>query len=173
MKIFITASSGVGKSTVINELKKRGRTAYDADDRNLNLTRLEITETGEPVDWPSGYVDWHYYSWNANEQRLQELLDSDKTVFICGFLGNQEKLYHYFDKLVALSVDPQEHERRLRNRPKREAGDDDRNNQRRLDKYPEQIATFKASGFAIIDNTGPLGQVVAQIEELAGVTNNN
>ncbi len=166
MKIFITASSGVGKSAVIDELKKRGHTAYDADDRDLYLTRLEIRETGEPVEWPKGFVDWHYYSWNANEQRLQELLESDETVFICGFLGNQEKLYHYFDKLVALSVRPKEHERRLLNRPKRDVGDDDLNNQRRLEKYPEHMDKFEASGFTIIDNSGSIEQTVDKIEKL-------
>ena len=166
MKIFITASSGVGKSTVINELKKRGHTAYDADDRDLHLTRLEIRESGEPVEWPKGYVDWHYYSWNANEQRLQELLESDETVFVCGILGNQEKLYHYFDKLIALSIDPREHERRLLSRPKRDTGDDDLNNQRRLEKYTEHMAKFESAGFIIIDNTGPIEKTVDKITQL-------
>ena len=173
MKVFITASSGVGKSAVINELKLRGHTAYDADDRELHLTRLEVRETGQPVEWPKGYVDWHYYSWNANEQRLQELLASDETVFICGFLGNQEKLYHYFDKLVALSVNPKEHERRLLSRPKRDVGDDDQNNLRRLEKYPEHMSKFKATGFVIIDNSGSIEHIVDQIEELAGLANTN
>ena len=166
MKIFITASSGVGKSAVIRELKQRGYTAYDADDRDLNLTRLEIRETGEPVEWPKGFVDWHYYSWNANQQRLQEPLESDETVFICGFLGNQEKLYRYFDRLVALSVNPKEHERRLRSRPKRDVGDDDLNNTRRLEKYSEHMAKFEASGCAIIDNSGPIERTVDKIEKL-------
>ena len=166
MKIFITSSSGVGKSAIINELKKRGYTAYDADDHDLHLTRLEIRETGEPIKWPKGFVDWHYYSWNADEQRLQELLDSSEKVFICGFLGNQEKLYHYFDKLVALSLDRKEHERRLLNRPKRDVGDDDLNNQKRLEKYPEHLAEFEASGFTIIDNSGPIEQTVDKIEKL-------
>jgi dephospho-CoA kinase len=166
MKVFITASSGVGKSTVIDELKIRGYTAYDADDRKLNLTRLEVKETGEPVDWPNGFVDWHYYSWNANEERLQELLENDKTVFLCGFLGNQEKLYHYFDKLVALTIDQEEHKRRLLSRPKREVGDDDQNNQRRIEKYSEHMAKFIATGFTIIDNSGPIAQTVDQIEQL-------
>lgn len=157
----------MGKSAVTNELKNRGHTAYDADDRSLNLTRLEIKNTGTPVEWPNGYVDWRYYAWNANEERLKELLASNETVFLCGFLGNQEKLYHYFDKLVALAIDPKEHERRLRNRPKREVGDDDQNIQRRLEKYPQHIAKFIASDFVIIDNSGSLQQTADRIERLA------
>ncbi len=93
MKIFISASSGVGKTAIVNELKSRGYVAYDADDRSLELTRLEIKETGEPVEWPKGYVDWHYYSWNADEKRLKELLASDDTGFIAGLLSSQEELY--------------------------------------------------------------------------------
>jgi dephospho-CoA kinase len=168
MKVFITASSGVGKSSVIDELIKRGYTAYDADNRDLHLTRLEIKETGKPVDWPKGYVDWSYYSWNADEDRLKELLETDDTVFVAGFLGNQEKLYHYFDKLLALTIDPPEHERRLRARPKREVGDDEQNIQRRLEKYPTHMAKFMATGFVTIDNTGPLNRTVDYIQQIVG-----
>jgi dephospho-CoA kinase len=168
MKVFITAVSGVGKSAVVNELVERGYTAYDADARDLHLTRLEIKETGEPVDWPEGFVDWSYYSWNANEDRLKELLAENDTVFVAGFLGNQEKLYRYFDKLVALTIDPAEHERRLRARPVREVGDDDKNNQRRLELYPMFIAKFVASGFVMVDNTASVKNTVDQIEKIVG-----
>ncbi len=168
MKVFITASSGVGKSAVVNELVERGYTAFDADDRELHLTRLEVKETGEPVEWPKGFVDWHYYSWNANEDRLKELLASNDTVFIAGFLGNQEGLYHYFDKLIALTVDPAEHERRLGSRPKREVGDDDKNNQRRLEKYSMHMEKFVVSGFIMVDNSGSVEQTVSHIQEIIG-----
>jgi dephospho-CoA kinase len=166
MKVFITASSGVGKSAVVNELVERGYTAYDADDRDLHLTRLEVKETGEPVDWPEGFVDWSYYSWNANEDRLQELLAENDTVFIAGFLGNQEKLYHYFDKLIALTLDPEEHKRRLLARPQREFGDGNKNNQRRLERYSLHLAKFAASGFVMVDNTGSVENTVDQIEKI-------
>ncbi len=163
MKVFITASSGVGKTAVVNELSRRGYTSYDADDRSLNLTRLEIKETGEPAEWPEGYVDWHYYSWNASEVRLQELLARDDTVFMAGLLGNQEELYHHFDKLITLAIKPAEHERRLRARPQRDVGDDERNIQRRLEKYPMHMAKFIASGFVTIDNSRSVNQTVDQI----------
>ena len=163
MKVFVTASSGVGKSAVIDELAKRGLTALDADDRTLNLTRLEVKETGEPVDWPKGYVDWHYYSWNASEERLTQLLENDETVFLGGLLGNQEELYHYFDKLIALTINPEEHLRRLHSRPKRDVGDDEKNIQRRLDKYGEHMAKFITSGFITVDNSGPVERTVDEI----------
>lgn len=163
MKVFITASSGVGKTAVIGELVKRGYTAYDADDRDLGLTRLEITATGEPVDWPEGFVDWSHYSWNASEDRLKELLASDDTVFLAGFLGNQERLYHYFDKLIALTINSEEHKRRLYARPKREFGDDEKNIQRHLERYPIHMAQFTGSGFIAIDNSGTVKNTADQI----------
>ncbi len=166
MKVFITASSGIGKTAVINELSNRGYIAYDADNRDLELTRLEIKGTGEPVEWPKGYVDWHYYSWNANKDRLKELLASNDTVFIAGFLGNQEKLYKYFDKLIALTTNTEEHKRRLHTRPKRKFGDDDKNNQKRLEKYSMHLAKFTDSGFIIIDNSGPVKQTVDYILQI-------
>lgn len=169
MKVFITAVSGVGKSAVVSELVGRGYTAYDADDRELKLTRLEVKETGEPVEWPKGFVDWSYYSWNADEDRLQQLLASNDTVFVAGFLGNQENLYHYFDKLIALTIDnPAEHERRLRTRTQREVGDDELNNQRRLERYSMHMGKFLASGFVTVDNSGSLEQTISHIEEIIG-----
>ncbi len=163
MKIFITATSGVGKTAVIEELAKRGYTAYDADDRNLKLTRLEIKDTGEPAEWPLGFVDWHYYSWNAKEDGLKELLKSNETVVIAGQLGNQENFYPYFDKLITLTIDPTEHERRLRARPKRNVGDDERNIQRRLETYSKQMEQYIASGFVPVDNSTPVKETVDQI----------
>ena len=50
MKVFISSSSGVGKTEVVHELINRGYTAYNADDRDLRLTRLEVKET------PTRYV---------------------------------------------------------------------------------------------------------------------
>jgi dephospho-CoA kinase len=167
MKVFISASSGVGKSAVIDELSSRGLSAYDADDRTLNLTRLEIRESGEPTEWPKGYVDWHKYSWNANEQVLRELLASNETVFIAGFLGNQENLYHYFDKLIVLTIDRKEHERRLRSRPKRDFGDHEQNLQGRLEKYPMHLAKMVGSGFITVNNAGPVAQTVDEILHVA------
>ena len=166
MKVFITASSGVGKTAVVNELVSRGYTAYDVDDRDLNLTRLELTETGETVEWPEGYIDWHLYSWNANEERLKELLATDETVFVSGIMGNQAKLYHNFDKLIALTIDPVEHERRLRTRPKREVGDHELNIRRRLDRYASHMANFIADGFVTVDNTGSVQATADKIQKL-------
>lgn len=111
-------------------------------------------------------MDWHYYSWNASEARLNELLASDDTVMIAGFLGNQEKLYCYFDKLIALIVDPVEHERRLRSRLKREVGDDEQNIIRRLEKYPLHIEKFLKTGFVTVDNSGPVEHAVDQIQQI-------
>lgn len=170
MKVFITAVPGVGKSAVINELVGRGYTAYDADDSDLNLTRLEVKATGEHANWPKGFVDWTYYAWNANEARLQELLARNDTVFIAGILGNQRKLYHYFDRLIALVLDdPVERERRLNTRPKREFGDDDKNNQRRLERYSKHMAKFASSGLIMVDNAGPIEDTVDQIERITGL----
>lgn len=164
MRVFITASSGVGKSAIVNELKNRGYTAYDTDDRGLRLTRLEDSETGKPVAWPKGYIDWRRYSWNVNEEKLQKILANDKTVFLCGIVSNQEKLYHYFDVLIALAIEPAEHERRLRSRPKRDFGDDEQNIRQTLEKYSEHMAKFKAADFTVIDNTQSVSQTVDQIE---------
>ena len=115
MNVLITGSSGTGKSTVIKELKRRGYTAIDGDEEP-GLSRLEIQETGEPTDWPDGFVDWSFYAWNLNETVLKQLLQKDETVFFGTISGNQADYYSLFEKIIVLTVSPEEHLRRMKTR---------------------------------------------------------
>lgn len=169
MHVYITATSGVGKTTVTDELRARGYTAYDTDNVP-GLTRLEIKETGEPAEWPKGYVDWSYYSWNLQQEMLDEVLNSSESVFLSGLCGNQPDFYTRFGKLIVLTIDPEEHERRLRNRPAREAGDDEQNIQERLRKYPMLLQRFLDSGAILVDNSGSVERTVDEILRMCDVS---
>ncbi|MEO6513673.1 MAG: AAA family ATPase [Candidatus Saccharimonadales bacterium] len=164
-KILITGSSGVGKSTVIQELGRRGYIAIDGD-AEPGLARLEIRETGEPVEWPKGFVDWHAYSWNLQEPVLKRALSRDETMFLGGIYGNQPDYYHLFDKLIVLDVTPEEHLRRLDTRPTRPVGDDNQNIQDKLGKYPILMKRFLDSGFVPVYASGNVAQTVDRILEL-------
>ena len=162
MKVLITGSSTVGKSTVARELQLRGYTAIDGDEEP-GLARLEVKATGEPTEWPTGYVDWSYYSWNLQEPVLKKVLARDDTVFLVGISGNQPNFYPLFDKLIVLTVNQEEYARRLKNRPRREAGDSDENMQDRLQKYPILLQRFLDSGAIAIDASGTTDQTVDTI----------
>lgn len=160
MKVFITASSGVGKTSVTNELTHRGFTAFDTD-HVPGMARLELRKTKEPVDWPkSGFIDWKKYEWNIQPAILEEVLAKDETVFLSGICSNQGEFYHKFGKLIVLTVDPEEYLRRMRSRPYRGANDDEVNIQQRVGKYASKLQQFIDTGFIPVDNSGPVEQTV-------------
>jgi len=163
MKVYISAPSGVGKTTATNELAHRGYPAFDTD-YIPGLARLEIGETGQPAEWPtSGYVDWKKYAWNIQPMLLNTLLVENKILFLSGICGNQQQFYNKFDKLIVLTVGPEEYLRRMKTRPYRGANDDEINIQQRVRKYATKIQQFIDDGFTPIDNSGPVQNTVDEI----------
>ena len=87
-KILITGMSGVGKSTALAELRRRGFHVVDTDD--------------------SGWTEWSDddggYVWR--EDRMAQLLSRDDgpTLFVSGTVSNQGRFYPRFDAVVLLSA---------------------------------------------------------------------
>ena len=167
MKVLITGSSGVGKSTVIAELAKRGFTAVDGDEEP-DLSRLEVTATGEPTDWPDKFVDWSYNSWNFNEQILKKVLARNETVFLGAFNGNQTEYYNLFDRLIVLTVDPEEHLRRMLSRPRQSVNDGPENVTERVKKYPILLQRLLDSGAIPVDSSSTPDKTVDAILKVIG-----
>lgn len=165
MKVLITGSSGVGKTTVIEELAKRGYMAIDGDDEP-GLAQLVIASTGKPADWPEGYIDWSYYHWDLQLPVLKEVLKRGDTVFLGGVYSNQPDYYYLFDKIIALTITPEEHLQRLRARPPREAGDHEQNIQDRLHKYSIMLKRFLDGGAVTVDASLDIDATVDAILKL-------
>lgn len=161
-KVFITGQSGSGKTTVLRELARRGYTTYNTDDLP-GITQLELQETGEPVAWPNGYIDWNKYSWNWQDSELRKLLDQDDTVFIGAVVGNQAEYYHLFDYLFALTVNDAELRRRRLNRNERRHNDGDKNIEESVARNRENTAAFIAAGALPIASDRPVSAVVDDI----------
>jgi dephospho-CoA kinase len=158
-KYLITGRQGAGKSTVIQALQKLGFTAYNTDDMP-EVTRLEDRQTGKPIDWPKGLVDWDRYSWNWQAAALQQLLASDETVFIGAVTGNQREFYHLFDKIFALIVNEQTLRAHLTKHEHEYVSEDI---ERIIARHAERQPRYVAEGAVAIDNNGPVEQAVQQI----------
>ena len=111
-KDLITGRPGSGKTTVIESLKQRGFQAFNTDDMP-EITKLEEQETGKPVPWPEGVVNWKKYIWNWQEAGLRNLLQSESDIFIGAIVGNQQKFYPLFDKIFALTISAETLQKRL------------------------------------------------------------
>jgi broad-specificity NMP kinase len=92
-RILITGMSGVGKSSVVEELEHRGYPAFDIN--TDEWCELKIDTNGNlERQW--------------QEDKVQELLerDFDAPLFLSGCESNQGKFYPQFDYVVLLSAPP-------------------------------------------------------------------
>jgi AAA domain len=89
-RIFVTGMSGTGKSTVLQELARRGFRTVDTDE-------------GGWTEWRDDDGGGGYY-WN--EPRMDELLAGvgDAPLFVSGTATNQGRFYPRFDAVVLLSA---------------------------------------------------------------------
>ncbi len=108
--IYITGISGVGKSTVRKELVKLGYEAHDTDKDGLSDWRNRTTK--EPAERPAKLEDrnhaWYAENdWILSVERTEELAtrEKDKLIFLCGSVGNDQEVWHLFDKVVCLVTD--------------------------------------------------------------------
>jgi dephospho-CoA kinase len=90
-RILITGMSGVGKSSVVEELSRRGYPAIDID--TDEWCELQIDADG------NAERQWR-------EDKVQELLkqDFDLPLFVSGCESNQGKFYPQFNYVVLLSA---------------------------------------------------------------------
>ncbi len=166
MNVYISAPSGVGKTAVTEELARRGYAACDTD-QVPGLTRMELRETGEPIDWPKDdIIDWKKYGWHIQGDVLDDLLikNEKENLFLSGYCGNQPDFYHKFSKLIVLTVDsPEEYLRRQRTRPYRANNDSEAAIQKRLGTYQTRISELIQAGFTPVDNSGTPAQTADKI----------
>ena len=89
-RVLITGMSGVGKSTVLNELAARGCKTVDTDYGHWQEC---VSVNGAP-EWV-----WH-------EERIRQLLATEdaEVLFVSGTVSNQGKFYPQFDHVVLLSA---------------------------------------------------------------------
>jgi shikimate kinase len=80
-RVLVTGMSGAGKSTVLDELRRRGHLTLDTD-----------------------YDGWVLADGRWDEPRMSTFLNNHATVFVAGTVENQGLFYDRFDHLVLLSA---------------------------------------------------------------------
>jgi dephospho-CoA kinase len=158
-KYLITGRPGSGKTTVINELKRRGFQAYNTDDMP-DVTRLEEQTTGKAVRWPDGPVDWDRFIWNWQDEGIRNLLFTDGDVFIGAIVGNQQMYYSLFDKVFALTLTTETLANRLNthSHPRTPA-----EKERALNLHNTKQERFQEQGLILISSEHPVAEIVDRI----------
>ena len=80
-RVLLTGMSGAGKSSVLDELMRRGRRGVDTD-----------------------YDGWVLPDGCWDEQRMAALLAADPDVVVSGTVSNQGRFYDRFEHVVLLSA---------------------------------------------------------------------
>jgi broad-specificity NMP kinase len=163
---LIEGVSGTGKTTVAEELQRRG---YHVIHGDRELAYRGDPETGEPLDGPPESVTdklrWGHEHWIWPVDKVKALIADRRHAksFFCGGSRNSRHFIDLFDAVFVLDVDSDTLNRRLARRPQDEFGG----------KPAEQVliarlhATKEDNPKAgvIIDATTPIGRVVDAILE--------
>jgi dephospho-CoA kinase len=141
--------SGVGKSTVLLELARRGFTTIDTDDAGW----IHIVD-GEPL-WRKPLID-------ALLNRPRET-----PLFVQGTVANQGRFYHRFDAIALLSAPVDVVFDRLAQRTNNPFGKTHADRERIADDIAEVEPLLRQAATHEIGTTRPLAEVVDTLIDIA------
>lgn len=146
--VLVTGMSGVGKSTALAELARRGYATVDTDDGPF----IELIE-GEPL--------WR-------EPLIEGLLNRprERPLFVQGTVANQGRFYDRFDAVVLLTAPTVVVLDRIARRTNNPFGKIDEERSRILADIAEVEPLLRQSATHEIDTARPLSEVV---DVLAGI----
>jgi dephospho-CoA kinase len=147
--ILVTGMSGVGKSTALAELARRGFATVDTDDGPW----IHVVD-GEPL--------WH-------EPLIEALLDQthQTPLFVQGTVANQGAFYHRFDAIVLLSAPIDVVFHRLDRRTNNPFGKTPAEHERIADDIANVEPLLRQAASHEIDTTRPLTEVVDVLMRIA------
>jgi hypothetical protein len=154
---LVEGLSGAGKSSVYEELIRRGYKAISTDRAWKYRADPDTPLPGEPNPYQNSLWD--------QQKALSELESPEPEVlFVCGSSGNRDRFLPYFTKIFNLRIDDDTMRRRLRERTNNDYG-----------KQPEEAELMlrlnrsneKPAGAIDVDATRPLDQVVDELLRLA------
>lgn len=157
MNIYlIDGVSGAGKTTICDELNKRGYKAIEADEV---LADWIDPLTGLPTN------DHSSYNWQWDKAKFDNLIKENEghDLFICGGAMNKIDFLHHFAKIFTLHLDDETLKERLLKRTNNDYG-----------KKPEELAFqlkenqlteqySKERGAILIDATQPIEKILEKI----------
>jgi thymidylate kinase len=163
---LIEGVSGTGKTTVAEELERRGHHVIHGD---RTLAYVGDPKTGEPLDGPPHDVTdtlrWGHEHWIWPVDKVKALI-ADRghaKTFFCGGSRNFHHFIDLFDAVFVLDVDSETLNRRLAGRPQDEFGG--RPAERALIARLHATKEDNPKVGVVIDATAPIGRVVDAILE--------
>jgi dephospho-CoA kinase len=147
--ILLTGMSGVGKSTALAELARRGFETVDTDDESW----IDVVD-GEPL--------WR-------EPRIARLLGLPRTshLIVAGTVANQGRFYDRFDAVVLLSAPTDVIVRRLRTRTTNDFGKSAEERAKILRDTAEFEPALRSGATHELDATRPVDEIIESLIAIA------
>jgi shikimate kinase len=142
-RVLVTGMSGAGKTTVLDELRRRGHVTVDTD-----------------------YDGWERPNGLWDEQRMTELLVGHSDVVVSGTVENQGNFYGRFDHAVLLSAPLHVLVARVRRRTNNPYG---RSSEQRAEivQFKRTVEPLLRKGSTLeLDGQRPVPELANAIEEL-------
>jgi gluconate kinase len=167
---LIEGVSGAGKTTVAEELQRRG---YHVIHGDRNFAYYGDPETGAPLHSPAmeseaERIAWSYARWIWPVERVRSILadQSEPVSFFCGGSRNSHHYIDLFDGVFVLEIDPETLIRRLAGRSDEEFGGRllERELVMRMNVAREGVPKTATT----IDATRPIVQIVDEILSICG-----
>jgi hypothetical protein len=154
---LVEGLSGAGKSSVYEELIRRGYKAVSTD-------RAWKYHADPDTGLPGGPTDFGNSMWDQQKAVGELESPEPEVLFVCGSSRNRDRFLSYFEKVFNLRIDDDTMRRRLRERTNNEFG-----------KQPEEVELMlglnrsdeRPAGAIDVDATQPLHQVVDELLRLA------
>jgi shikimate kinase len=153
-RVLVTGMSGTGKSTVLQELGRRG---YDIVDTDSDVWSQWVT-------LPDGSRDWIW----RDPQMLRLLAQPrDRPLFVAGCRSNQGRFYSQFDAVVLLTAPADVISERIANRTTNRYGKTATERAQVLEHLATVEPRLRRTSSHEFDATAPLPAVVGQLEDIA------
>ncbi len=165
-RFLLTGISGVGKSTVTDELAKRGYKAVDADS---DVFSEWVKVSGELAEAEGTPVEINR-DWVWREDRISELLAAEDTemLFVSGCAANMGKFLPQFDYVILLTAPADVIVTRLQTRTNNVYGRHPAELTRVLSlKDSVEPILRRVAGYEL-DTSAPLDEVVASVLCIVG-----
>ena len=154
---LVEGLSGAGKSSVYEELIRRGYKAISTD-------RAWAYHADPDTGLPGGPIHHDNFMWDQQKAVSELESPEPEVLFVCGSSRNRDRFLPYFTKIFNLRIDDDTMRRRLQERTNNEFG-----------KQPEEVELMlrlnrsdeKPAGAIDVDATQPLHQVVDELLRLA------
>lgn len=165
--IYVTGVAGTGKTTVRNEILRRGYKAYDADEDRISAC---VDESGAAAPMPDNPQDLlshcpDGYQYQFVPSRIEGLIDKskNKTIFLCGAAANDNDYLDSFSKVFALQLSEEALKERIQNRSSNDYGKNLRQLRSILEWHRTAEADYRDIGAILIDASQNVDDVVDEI----------